>query len=115
MGHSTSLCVKPLEGRSRAGPNPGPLLCCGHDHHIALTDTERAYLRSQPLGRLATVDASGAPQNSPIGLFLDEETGDIIIVGLVASPSHRVLSWLGLPAWAVTAKRSSARRGCSLA
>ncbi len=48
---------------------------------IALTDTERAYLQSQPLGRLATVDASGAPQNNPIGVFLDEETGDIIIGG----------------------------------
>jgi pyridoxamine 5'-phosphate oxidase family protein len=48
---------------------------------IALTDTERAYLRSQPLGRLATVDASGAPQNNPIGVFLDEETGDIVVGG----------------------------------
>ena len=48
---------------------------------IALTDTEKAYLQSQPLGRLATVDASGAPQNNPIGVFLDEETGDIIIGG----------------------------------
>jgi pyridoxamine 5'-phosphate oxidase family protein len=48
---------------------------------IALTDTERAYLQGQPLGRLATVDASGAPQNSPIGVFLDEETGDIVVGG----------------------------------
>jgi pyridoxamine 5'-phosphate oxidase family protein len=48
---------------------------------IALTDIERAYLRDQPLGRLATVDASGAPQNSPVGVFLDEESGDIIIGG----------------------------------
>jgi pyridoxamine 5'-phosphate oxidase family protein len=48
---------------------------------IALTDIERAYLQSQPLGRLATVDASGAPQNNPIGVFLDEVTGDIIIGG----------------------------------
>jgi pyridoxamine 5'-phosphate oxidase family protein len=48
---------------------------------IALTDIERAYLQSQPLGRLATVDASGAPQNSPIGVFLDEDTGDIVIGG----------------------------------
>ena len=48
---------------------------------IALTDTERAYLQSQPLGRLATVDASGAPQNNPIGVFLDEESGDIVVGG----------------------------------
>ncbi len=48
---------------------------------IALTDTERAYLQSQPLGRLATVDANGAPQNNPIGVFLDEKTGDIVVGG----------------------------------
>jgi pyridoxamine 5'-phosphate oxidase family protein len=48
---------------------------------IALTDTERAYLQSQPLGRLATVDAAGAPQNNPVGVFLDEEAGDIVVGG----------------------------------
>jgi pyridoxamine 5'-phosphate oxidase family protein len=48
---------------------------------VALTDTERVYLQSQPLGRLATVDAHGAPQNSPVGVFLDEETGDVVIGG----------------------------------
>ena len=48
---------------------------------IVLTDAERAYVQSQPLGRLATVDVSGAPQNNPIGVFLDEESGDIIIGG----------------------------------
>jgi pyridoxamine 5'-phosphate oxidase family protein len=48
---------------------------------IILTDTERAYVQSQPLGRLATVDANGAPQNNPVGVFLDEETGDIVIGG----------------------------------
>ena len=48
---------------------------------IAFTETERAYLRAQPLGRLATVDADGAPQNSPVGVFLDEESGDLVIGG----------------------------------
>ncbi len=48
---------------------------------IAFTDSERAYLQSQPLGRLATVDAGGAPQNNPVGEFLDEETGDLVIGG----------------------------------
>ena len=43
---------------------------------ITFTDDERAYVRSQPLGRLATVDANGAPQNNPVGVYLDEETGD---------------------------------------
>ena len=48
---------------------------------ITLTEAERTYLKSQPLARLATVDASGAPQNNPVGAFLDEETGDILIGG----------------------------------
>jgi len=48
---------------------------------ITLTDVERDYLQSQPLARLATVDASGAPQNSPVGAFFDEETGGIVIGG----------------------------------
>ncbi|HEY5385283.1 MAG TPA: PPOX class F420-dependent oxidoreductase [Acidimicrobiales bacterium] len=48
---------------------------------VTLTEPERAYLQSQPLARLATVDANGAPQNSPVGAFLDEETGDILIGG----------------------------------
>jgi len=48
---------------------------------ITLTDAERSYLMSQPLGRLATVDPKGAPQNNPIGVFFDEETGDIVIGG----------------------------------
>jgi pyridoxamine 5'-phosphate oxidase family protein len=48
---------------------------------ITLTEAERTYLQSQPLARLATVDAGGAPQNNPVGAFLDEATGDILIGG----------------------------------
>jgi pyridoxamine 5'-phosphate oxidase family protein len=48
---------------------------------ITLTQVERDYLKSQPLARLATVDANGAPQNNPVGAFLNEETGDIVIGG----------------------------------
>ena len=48
---------------------------------VTLTEPERAYLQSQPLARLATVDGSGAPQNSPVGAFFDDETGDILIGG----------------------------------
>jgi pyridoxamine 5'-phosphate oxidase family protein len=56
---------------------------------IPLTDTERAYLESQPLGRLATVDAGGAPQNSPIGVFFDEKTGDILIGGYAMGTTRK--------------------------
>jgi pyridoxamine 5'-phosphate oxidase family protein len=56
---------------------------------VTLTDAERAYLQSQPLARLATVDGAGAPQNNPVGAFLDEETGDIIIGGHAMGASRK--------------------------
>ncbi len=56
---------------------------------IALTDIERAYVQSQPLGRLATVDANGAPQNNPVGVFLDEQTGDVVIGGAAMGASRK--------------------------
>jgi pyridoxamine 5'-phosphate oxidase family protein len=56
---------------------------------VTLTEAERAYLKSQPLARLATVDASGAPQNNPVGAFLDEETGDILIGGHAMGASRK--------------------------
>ncbi len=48
---------------------------------IELTEVEREYLRNQPLGRLATVDGQGAPQNNPVGVFLDEGTGEVVVGG----------------------------------
>jgi pyridoxamine 5'-phosphate oxidase family protein len=48
---------------------------------VGLTEVERRYLQEQPLARLATVDERGAPQNSPVGAFVDEETGDILVGG----------------------------------
>ena len=56
---------------------------------IGLTNSERAYVQSQPLGRLATVDAKGAPQNNPVGVFLDEETGDLVIGGGAMGASRK--------------------------
>jgi pyridoxamine 5'-phosphate oxidase family protein len=56
---------------------------------VILTEAERAYLQGQPLARLATVDANGAPQNNPVGAFLDEETGDIIIGGHAMGASRK--------------------------
>jgi pyridoxamine 5'-phosphate oxidase family protein len=44
------------------------------------TSAERAYLASQRLGRLATVDAKGAPQNNPVAFVVDDE-GRIVIGG----------------------------------
>jgi pyridoxamine 5'-phosphate oxidase family protein len=56
---------------------------------VTLTEAERAYLQSQPLGRLATVDRGGAPQNNPVGVFLDEGTGDILIGGAAMGASRK--------------------------
>ncbi|TDC73246.1 PPOX class F420-dependent oxidoreductase [Streptomyces hainanensis] len=43
------------------------------------TETQRAYLASQRLARLATVDPDGQPQNNPVGFFLQDD--DTILVG----------------------------------
>jgi pyridoxamine 5'-phosphate oxidase family protein len=40
---------------------------------VSLNDSELGYLRSQRLGRLATVDAQGRPQANPVGYFLRED------------------------------------------
>jgi pyridoxamine 5'-phosphate oxidase family protein len=56
---------------------------------VTLTEAERSYLTSQPLARLATVDASGAPQNNPVGAFLDAATGEIIIGGHAMGASRK--------------------------
>ncbi|MER5882927.1 PPOX class F420-dependent oxidoreductase [Streptomyces sp. NPDC001941] len=44
------------------------------------SDAERAYLASQRLGRLATVDPKGQPQANPVGFF-PQEDGTILVGG----------------------------------
>ena len=46
-------------------------------------------LKGQPLARLATVDADGAPQNNPIGVFLDDESGEIIVGGAAMGTTRK--------------------------
>lgn len=48
---------------------------------MTLTEAERAYLATQPLGRLATRRPDGSLQNSPVGFHYDEATGTIEIFG----------------------------------
>ncbi len=43
------------------------------------TDQERTYLRRQRLGRIATVDRNGLPQNSAVGFWIDD--ADTILIG----------------------------------
>jgi pyridoxamine 5'-phosphate oxidase family protein len=54
-----------------------------------LTDEELAYLRVQPLGRLATVDRDHAPQVVPVGFFVDSGTGQISIGGRAMGSSRK--------------------------
>ncbi|MCX5530499.1 PPOX class F420-dependent oxidoreductase [Streptomyces sp. NBC_00006] len=44
------------------------------------SDAERAYLKSQRLGRMATVDPQGRPQANPVGYF-PQDDGTVLIGG----------------------------------
>jgi pyridoxamine 5'-phosphate oxidase family protein len=48
---------------------------------MVFTDAELDYLRSQRLGRLATLAPDGTLQNSPVGFAVDAEAGVIDIGG----------------------------------
>lgn len=48
---------------------------------MTLTDVERDYLATQPLGRLATRRPDGTLQNNPVGFRYDEATGTILVTG----------------------------------
>jgi len=45
---------------------------------MKFTDTQLRYLRTQPLGRLATLAPDGGLQNNPVGFKVDEEHRIII-------------------------------------
>lgn len=48
---------------------------------MVFTPEELEYLRSQRLGRLATLATDGTLQNSPVGFQVDAEAGAIVIGG----------------------------------
>jgi len=54
-----------------------------------LSDRERAYLHTQPLGRLATLGPGGAPQVRPVTFTLNENLGTIDISGLNLASSQK--------------------------
>lgn len=53
------------------------------------TEAELRYLATQRLGRLATVDPAGAPQNNPVGFRYNPETGTIDIGGYNMGSSRK--------------------------
>lgn len=65
---------------------------------LAFTRIEADYLREQPLGRLATVDRSGAPQNNPVGFDLDAASGTLTIGGLGMADSRKFRNVIANPA-----------------
>ncbi len=56
---------------------------------MTFTDDELAYLDSQTLGRLATVQPDGTPQVSPVGFTYDPSHGTIDIAGFSMSTSQK--------------------------
>ena len=50
---------------------------------------EIEYLRRADLGRLATVQRNGTPQNSPVGFTYNDELGTIDIAGYQMSKSQK--------------------------
>jgi pyridoxamine 5'-phosphate oxidase family protein len=43
------------------------------------TDAEIEYLNTQPLGRIATVDADGRPHVIPVGVWYDPDADSIVV------------------------------------
>ena len=63
----------------------------------ALSPEVLAYLQSQRLGRLATVDSNGAPQNNPVGFRYNAELGTIDIGGRNMGASRKFANLAGNP------------------
>jgi pyridoxamine 5'-phosphate oxidase family protein len=56
-----------------------------------------AYLQSQRLGRLATVDSHGAPQNNPVGFRYNADLGTIDIGGRSMGATRKFANLAGNP------------------
>jgi pyridoxamine 5'-phosphate oxidase family protein len=67
------------------------------DDAAALSPEVIAYLGTQRLGRLATVDPSGAPQNNPVGFRYNQDTGTIDIGGRNMGASRKFRNLAGTP------------------
>jgi pyridoxamine 5'-phosphate oxidase family protein len=56
---------------------------------MTFSNPELAYLRSQRLGRLATVQPDGSPQVSPVGFTYNDKLDTIDIAGFNMSQSQK--------------------------
>jgi pyridoxamine 5'-phosphate oxidase family protein len=56
---------------------------------MALTPAEIAYLESQQLGRLATIQPDGMPQVKPVGFRYNPQLGTVDVAGFSMSSSQK--------------------------
>jgi pyridoxamine 5'-phosphate oxidase family protein len=72
-------------------PCPAPILSASVIPALSkvLSAAERAYLATQTLGRLATVNRSGIPQNAPVSFTYNEETGTLDIGGYAMGTTRK--------------------------
>ncbi len=70
---------------------------------MAFTDAEIDYLRTQPLGRLATIQPDGSPQVKPVGFGYNASLGTVDVTGynLTSSQKFRNVSRNGQAALVV--------------
>ena len=83
VGRYDRIRIERSGGASGLRPRRG-----GQDHHD-VTQSELAYLESQPIGRLATIQKDGSPQVSPIGFRYNAELDCIDIGGFNMSRSAK--------------------------
>src|SRR5215469_3778708 len=67
------------------------------DVHSSLSADVIAYLQVQRLGRLATVDRDGAPQNNPVGFRYNGDLGTIDIGGRNMGATRKFRNVTGNP------------------
>jgi pyridoxamine 5'-phosphate oxidase family protein len=56
---------------------------------MALTDAEVGYLKTQHLGRLATIQPDGSPQVKPVGFHYNPGLGTIDVTGFNLTSSQK--------------------------
>ena len=59
------------------------------EQQMAFTDAETAYLGSQQLGRLATIQPDGNPQVKPVGFRINPGLGTIDVTGFNLTSSQK--------------------------
>ncbi|MGA8114125.1 MAG: PPOX class F420-dependent oxidoreductase [Actinocatenispora sp.] len=64
---------------------------------LTFTETDLEYLSGQRLGRLATVDRHGAPQNNPVGFVVDERSNTVLIGGRAMGGTRKFRNVEGNP------------------